>query len=75
MAATTVEISPKTRETLRRIAREEGASEQSVLDRAVDHYRRERFLREANADFAELKKYRRAWNEELAERKFWRELL
>ncbi len=48
---------------------------QSILDRAIEAYRRERFLREANADFAALKKNRKAWREELAERKLWERTL
>ena len=75
MATANVKISATARETLRRIALEEGESEQSVLERAVDHYRREKYLRDANADFAALKKSRRAWNEELEERKLWDETL
>ena len=75
MATANVKISATARETLRRIALEEGESEQSVLERAVDHYRREKFLCDANADFAALKKSRRAWNEELEERKLWDETL
>ena len=75
MGAATVKISPRARETLRRIALEDGESEQSLLDRAVDHYRRERFLRDANTDFAALRKSRRAWDEELGERKLWDETL
>ena len=71
MASTSVKISPDTRETLERLAREEGKSIESVLDRAVEHYRREAFLRDANSDFAALKKDRKAWEEELAERKLW----
>jgi len=75
MATANVKISATARETLRRIALEEGESEQSVLDRAVDHYRREKFLRDANADFAALKQSGRAWSEELGERKLWDETL
>jgi hypothetical protein len=53
---------------LRRLAREEGESEQAVLERAVEHYRREKFLQDANAGFAALKKDRKAWKQEQAER-------
>jgi hypothetical protein len=48
-----------------------GKSIESVLDRAVEHYRREAFLRDANLDFAALKRDCKAWDEELAERKLW----
>ena len=48
---------------------------QAVLDRAVERYRREKFLRGANADYAALKRSSKAWNEELRERKLWEQTL
>jgi predicted transcriptional regulator len=71
MASTNVRISEACHETLRRLAREEGRSMQAVLDRAVERYRRAKFLRGANADFAALRKNSRAWKEEQAEREVW----
>jgi hypothetical protein len=50
---------------------EEDDSMQAVLDKAIERYRRERFLRDANADFAALKRNRRAWKKELKERELW----
>jgi hypothetical protein len=44
---------------------------QSVLDRAVERYRRERFLRAAHADFAALKRNIIAWKQEVRERELW----
>lgn len=44
---------------------------QPILERAIEAYRRERFLRNVNADFAPLKKNYEAWGDELAERKLW----
>jgi hypothetical protein len=75
MASANVRISISARETLRRLAHTERQSMQSILDRAIEAYRRERFLRDANADFAALKKNRKAWREELAERKLWERTL
>jgi len=66
-----VRISPHSHELLRRLAEEEQDSMQSVLDKAIERYRRERFLRAANADFAALKRNAKAWKQELREREFW----
>ncbi len=71
MASTNVRISEASHETLRRLAREEGRSMQAVLDQAVERYRRAKFLRGANADFAALRQNSRAWKEEQAERELW----
>ena len=45
-----VRISPHAHELLRQLAEEEQASMQAVLDRAIERYRRESFLRAANRD-------------------------
>ena len=66
-----VRISPRAHELLRQLAEEEQRSMQSVLDRALERYRRERFLRAANADFAALKGDAKAWKQELGEREWW----
>ena len=50
-----VRISPHAHELLRQLAEEEQASMQAVLDRAIERYRRESFLRAANNDFQALK--------------------
>ena len=44
---------------------------QSILDSAIERYRRERFLRGANADFARLKRDPKAWKQELRDRELW----
>ena len=43
----------------------------TVLEKAVDEYRRAQFLRKANAAFARLRKDRKAWKEEQKERTAW----
>lgn len=48
---------------------------QSVLDQALERYRRERFLRAANADFAALKQDAKSWKQELRERELWEQTL
>jgi hypothetical protein len=66
-----VRISPRAHELLRQLAEEEQQSMQSVLDRALERYRREKFLRAANADFEALRCDPEAWKEELQERESW----
>ena len=48
---------------------------QAVLDKAIERYRRERFLHAANADFAALRRDAKAWKEELRERALWEHTL
>ena len=70
-----VRISAHAHEVLRQLAEEEQESMQSVLDRAIERYRREKFLRDANADFEALKRDPKAWKEELRERALWEQTL
>jgi hypothetical protein len=57
------------------MAAQDNASMQAVLDKAIEHYRRERFLQGANADYATLKSDKKAWERELAERELWERTL
>ena len=71
MAATTVRVSEETREKLRELAHDEKESMQTVLSKAVESYRRQRFWDQHNAAYARLREDPEAWAEELAERKLW----
>ena len=73
--APNVRISLRAHDLLRQIAEEEQQSMQSVLDKALERYRREKFLRAANADFAALRSDSTAWKEELREREVWEQTL
>ena len=44
---------------------------QSVLRSALEAYRRQRFLDEVNAGYAELRRDRRSWEEWTTERDLW----
>jgi hypothetical protein len=46
-----------------------------VLERVIEHYRRERFLRAANFDFEALQRDPQAWKDVLRERVLWEETL
>jgi hypothetical protein len=71
MASTNVRISSTSHEILRRLAREEKQPMQVILDKAVEQYRRAKFLNGVNTDFAALRNEAGAWKEVLAERRFW----
>jgi len=63
-----VRVSARAHEVLRKLANQEHQSMQAVLDRAIEQYRRDSFVRAANADFVALRKDRRAWQQVLRER-------
>ncbi len=67
----TVRINRSTHAALRALAEETNESMTEVLDRAIEAYRRQRFLSGLNADFAALRKNQARWEEELAERAAW----
>lgn len=66
-----VRISEQTHQTLRDMARAEHDSMQSVLDKAVEEYRRRRFLEDVNAAYAALREDPEAWKEVEEERSAW----
>ena len=64
-------ISESTHELLQELAEKRGVSIKSILEAAVETYRRLCFLEESNAAFAALRKHTRAWREEQKERAAW----
>lgn len=71
MSSATVRIKKETRNILREMAAQSGQPMQTILDIAIEEYRRQRFLHEANAAYAALRNDPKAWKVELAERKEW----
>lgn len=63
MPGTSIRIEEQALAVLRELAR--------VLKQAIDSYRREKFLEEANAAFAVLRSNPEAWSEEQRERDDW----
>ena len=70
-----VRITKQTHQQLATLAKENGISMQSVLDKAVEAYRRQSFLEALNKDFATLKDNSEEWVEEIEERKHWEQTL
>ncbi len=75
MPSATVRISPHSRDVLRGLAERDRESMQAVIEKAVELYRRQRFLEEANRSFAALRGDSTAWKHELAERDSWEQTL
>jgi hypothetical protein len=71
MQTQTVIISESAHQLLQWLADLEKTSTEVVLDRALEVYRREVFLRQVNLAFADLKSDEEAWKEELEERELW----
>jgi hypothetical protein len=71
MSGTTVRIKKETQNILRELAVSEGKPMQTILDLAIEEYRRQRFVQEANAAYATLRKNPKAWKAELIERREW----
>lgn len=64
-------ISEPTRETLRKLAEKSGESMQAILEKAIELYRRHRFLEESNRAFETLRANPETWKTEQAEREVW----
>ena len=71
MGSSTVRISKESSTILKEIAAQERKSLQSILDDAIENYRRNRFLHEVNKAYSALRKNSKAWEAELEERKQW----
>lgn len=66
-----IRISPQSKATLRMLAQHEGKPMQTVLDQAIEQYRRDSFFRELDEGYARLQADPQAWQEELDERQLW----
>jgi hypothetical protein len=71
MGSSTVRISKESSAILKEIAAQERKTLQSILDDAIENYRRNRFLHEVNKAYSALRKNPKAWEAEREERKQW----
>jgi len=69
--STTVRISENSLKALKQIAMQAREPVQTILDKAIESYRRECFLKKANLAFEILKNNEDAWQDEIAERETW----
>ncbi len=70
-STTSIRIDEHALTVLRELARRQRQTVQTVLRQAIDNYRREKFLEEANTAFAALRRNPDAWSEEQKERDLW----
>lgn len=71
----TVRITGKSRSTLHELAGQSGQSMQSILEQAIEAYRRECFLKSANQAFENLRNDPKKWAAEVGEREYWDQTL
>ncbi len=75
MPSTSIRIDEQALTVLRELARKEHQSMQAVLNQAIESYRRQKFLEQANAAFAALQSDPAAWSDEQREREIWDETI
>ena len=71
MQSTTVRLNLKARAILQEIAEEEQEPLSTILQKALDDYRRRVFLRKVGEAYAMLRSDSKAWKKELSERESW----
>jgi predicted transcriptional regulator len=71
VAGATVRVSEKTHNRLRELAVQTGQPMQTILEQAVEDYRRRCFFDELSRAFAALRGDPQAWAQELEERSAW----
>lgn len=67
----TTRISEEAHKLLQTLSEEEGTSMQSVLESALEEYRRKRFLEKSNQAYLELRQREEDWSQEQEEREIW----
>jgi hypothetical protein len=71
MSELTIDLSETTHKTLLQLAQTSGDDLVTIIDRAVENYRRYVFLVQADRAFAKLRQNEELWQEEIAERQMW----
>ncbi len=71
MASDAVRIRPETHAKLKALSDRSGDPMPVVLEKAVEAYRRQKFLEASNLAFERLRSDKKAWTEEEAERAVW----
>jgi len=71
MPSTSIRIDEHALAVLRELARNQRQPLQTILKEAIESYRREKFLEEANTAFAALRTDPEAWRDEERDREIW----
>ncbi len=64
-------ISEQTAKNLAQLSKFMGKSKQTILEKAIEAYAREQFLKTANEEYAKHKRNKKAWAEEQKELQEW----
>lgn len=75
MSSVNVRVSSQSYQVLKSLAEDYGQSMQSLIDEALEDLRRRKVLEATDAAFAALKANKKAWKEELRERRLWEKTL
>lgn len=67
----TVRIEPRSKSILQMLQTLEGRPQVRILADAIEQYRRNKIFEDASDAYSKLKKDKKAWSEELEERKSW----
>lgn len=73
--ATQLRVNESTHTVIRKLANERGESMQSIVEKAVERYKRDLFLESLNQDFKRLRENKEAWDVEIEERRLWENTL
>ena len=71
MSTTTIRVSTQTRDLLQLLAQRSGGSMQSVLEQALEQYRRQQLLEAGNTAYAELRSDEDSWADLERDRRAW----
>lgn len=71
MRQTTVRVSEATRELLRTLAEQESTPMRTILEKAVEGYRRRRFLERVNVAYTAVRRDGDAWSGLVSELSAW----
>ena len=71
MPELTIPISSASHKALLTLVESSGHTTQAVLDQAIENYRRQIFLEQANEAFIRLRQNEELWEDELTERTDW----
>ncbi len=71
MSTATVRIDSRTHKLLQEIKKISGEPMQIIISKALEHYKEVQFWNEVNEAYLKLRTDKKAWREELNERKLW----
>lgn len=71
MSTATVRIDSRSHKLLQEIKKISGEPMQIIISKALEHYKEVQFWNEVNEAYLKLRTDKKAWKEELNERKLW----